>query len=90
MYANGQGATRATQKQLSGFDWRLRWALQARNTISVSRTSLGNGVTQDYAEAVKWYRLAAAQGYGQAQFSLGRMYANGQGVTKNLNEAQRL
>ena len=30
--------------------------------------------------AAKWYRLAADQGYGQAQFNLGNLYQNGQGV----------
>jgi len=48
------------------------------------------GVAQDYAEAVKWYRLAGAQGNAPAQFNLGVMYANGLGVAKDLNEAQRL
>ena len=28
----------------------------------------GRGVRQDYAEAVKWYRQAAAQGFAEAQF----------------------
>ena len=34
----------------------------------------GNGVPQDYAKAVKWYRLAADQGYADAQYNLGVMY----------------
>ena len=33
----------------------------------------GHGVTQDYAESVKWYRLAAAQGNFNAQRNLGIM-----------------
>ena len=37
----------------------------------------GQGVPQDYAEAVKWYRLAADQGDARAQNNLGVMYANG-------------
>ena len=32
------------------------------------------GVPQDYAEAVKWYRLAADQGDAAAQNNLGFMY----------------
>ena len=32
------------------------------------------------AEAVRWYRLAAEQGNSSAQYSLGNMYANGEGV----------
>jgi TPR repeat protein len=34
----------------------------------------GQGVVQDYAEAAKWYRKAAEQGYASAQSSLGVMY----------------
>ena len=40
----------------------------------------GEGVLQDDAEAVKWYRLAAEQGHSAAQASLGYMYANGEGA----------
>ena len=43
----------------------------------------GNGVTQDYAEAVKWYRLAAEQGHAKAQNNLGVMYAYGDGVVQD-------
>ncbi len=38
----------------------------------------GEGVPQDHAEAVRWYRLAADQGLALAQFSLG--------VTSGLEE----
>ena len=38
---------------------------------------------QDYAEAVKWYRLAAEQGYADAQTNLGYMYEKGQGVLQD-------
>ena len=37
----------------------------------------GQGVPQDYAEALKWYRLSADQGDAMAQFNLGLMYENG-------------
>jgi uncharacterized protein len=43
----------------------------------------GNGVVQDYAEAVKWYRLAAEQGDAQAQNNLGVTYESGQGVLQD-------
>ena len=45
------------------------------------------GVPQNYAEAVKWYRLAADQGDARAQFNLGFMYGTGQGVPQNYAEA---
>jgi uncharacterized protein len=37
----------------------------------------GQGVPQDDAQAVAWYRKAAEQGYAAAQVNLGVMYANG-------------
>ena len=45
----------------------------------------GQGVRQDYAEAVRWYRKAAEQGYAEAQYHLGGMYHNGQGVHQDLH-----
>ncbi len=45
---------------------------------------------QDYAEAVKWYRLAAAQGNANAQLNLGFMYANGRGVLQDYTKAHAL
>jgi TPR repeat protein len=49
----------------------------------------GAEVAQDYAEAAKWYRLAALQGRAQAQFNLAMMYDTGSGVGKNQAEAVR-
>jgi TPR repeat protein len=43
----------------------------------------GQGVTEDDAEAVRWYRLAAEQGNAGAQWSLGTMYENGDGVEES-------
>ena len=48
---------------------------------------LGYGVTQSDSDAVKWFRLAADQGYAKAQYNLGVMYDNGQGVTQSDPEA---
>ena len=47
----------------------------------------GEGVTQDYAEAAKWYRKAAEQGHPWAQTYLGWMYDTGKGVTQDYAEA---
>ena len=35
------------------------------------------GVTQDFKEAIRWYKAAAEQGYAEAQFNLGIMYGLG-------------
>jgi TPR repeat protein len=48
------------------------------------------GVAQDYAEAVRLYRLAAVQGYAVAQTNLGFMFSNGHGVAQDYAEAVRL
>ena len=47
----------------------------------------GQGVTQDYAKAVEWYRKAADQGHAQAQYNLGYCYYKGQGVTQDYAKA---
>ncbi|WP_243688902.1 tetratricopeptide repeat protein [Geotalea toluenoxydans] len=49
----------------------------------------GDGIKQDWKEAVKWYRKSADQGFDQAQFSLGLMYFHGHGVKQNRREAIR-
>ena len=48
---------------------------------------MAEGVPQNYAEALKWYRLAADQGHASAQYNLGIMYANGQGVPQDYVRA---
>ena len=40
----------------------------------------GRGVSQDYAEAAKWYRRAADEGNADAENSLGWLYRSGRGV----------
>ena len=47
----------------------------------------GRGVTQDYKQAVKWYRKAAEQGIAQAQYNLGNMYYDGRGITQHYVSA---
>jgi len=51
--------------------------------------SEGKGVKPDPAEAVRWFRLAAAQGNGYAATNLGAHYEKGLGVTKDLAEAKK-
>ena len=40
----------------------------------------GEGVPQDYDQALKYFRLAAEQGVASAQYNLGLMYGKGEGV----------
>jgi uncharacterized protein len=43
----------------------------------------GQGVPQNYTEAVKWYRLVADQGSTKAQANLGTSYEYGNGVLQD-------
>ncbi len=47
----------------------------------------GEGVAEDDAEAVKWYRKAAEQGNAKAQFHLATLYSLGAGVAEDDAEA---
>jgi TPR repeat protein len=50
---------------------------------------LGFGVTQDFSEAVRWYRKSAEQGEALGQRNLGVSYLSGIGVTQDYSEAVR-
>ena len=56
---------------------------------AAAHNSLGDfyAKAQDYQAAVKWYRLAAEQGYAQAQYNLGAAYALGEGVPQDYRKA---
>jgi TPR repeat protein len=43
----------------------------------------GEGVPQNYREALKWYRKAADQGNAMAQYNIGAMYVSGHGVPQD-------
>lgn len=49
----------------------------------------GQGVPQNYDEALKWYRRAAEKGYRMAQHNIGDFYASGKGVQQNYTEAAK-
>ncbi len=44
-------------------------------------------VRQDNAEAARWYRKAADQGDSLAQYELGQMYVDGEGVPQDYVQA---
>jgi hypothetical protein len=47
----------------------------------------GRGVTQDYVEAMRWYRRAADQGDPDGQVAVGSLYQFGRGVPLDYAEA---
>lgn len=51
---------------------------------------VGEGVRQDYSEAVKWWQKAAAKGNKIAQYNMALCYRKGTGVKQDLAESARL
>ena len=49
----------------------------------------GEGVPQDYAEAIKWWKISAEQGHEGAQNNLGLMYIRGKGVTQDYEKSAK-
>jgi TPR repeat protein len=49
----------------------------------------GDGVAEDDALAVKWFRTAAEKGSAAGEYSLGEMYLTGRGVSSDLAEAAK-
>jgi TPR repeat protein len=47
----------------------------------------GNGVPNDFEEAIRWWRKAAEKGYPRAESRLGWAFANGRGTAKDETEA---
>jgi len=47
----------------------------------------GDGVAQDYRQAIKWQTRAARKGHVQAQYNLAVMYSRGMGVPQDLDSA---
>ncbi len=67
---------------------------EAGNPVEQFRMGLiyyyGNGVDQNYKNAVKWFVKAAEQGYLYARTSLGICYRRGEGILVNYIEAVKL
>lgn len=49
----------------------------------------GEGVQQDYSEALRWYRKAADHGNAKGQYGVGLIYYHGNGARMDLGEALR-
>src|SRR5262249_22732747 len=52
-----------------------------------ARYATGEEVKQDYAEAVRWFNMAAERGHIVAQDTLGAYYWAGRGVPKDVSKA---
>jgi len=75
----------------------LKWYREgASNGDSLAKAWVANfykrgrgGVPEDHVEAYRWYKEAAEQGNSSGYEGLGYAYAQGLGVTENLEEAEK-
>jgi uncharacterized protein len=49
----------------------------------------GDGVSQNYGEAMKWFERAAKQNHAGAELNLGLLYKNGRGVLQDFSTASQ-
>ena len=57
---------------------------------AISKDASGKTLSNDPEKAAAWFHRSAAQGYPDAQFNLGLLYANGEGVPKDPGKAVEL
>ncbi len=50
---------------------------------------MGQGVAQDFAQALNWHRKAAAQGKHESEYVIGTMYYSGKGVQQDYRSAMQ-
>ncbi len=83
MYIHGEGVERNMQKALKLATRAVKSdSADAQYTMGVIHENLG-----DFAEAMKWYKQAAASGDSVAELRLGAMYDAGRGVPQDHAEA---
>jgi hypothetical protein len=79
----GRSATTSETRTLA-----LAGDANAQNSLGLNYAA-GEPTAQDYAEAARWFRLAAEQGHAEAQYNLGLLYGNGLGVLYDLGAAAK-
>lgn len=71
------------------------WKVFAEEGDSMSQFYLGvlyekgNGIEQEYSQALFWYIKSAGQGVARAHYNIGNMFFNGRGVSQDYQEAGR-
>src|SRR5574344_816606 len=65
----------------------LEKAANTGDYSSMYNLGLSYDKNQEYQKAIKWYKKAAINGHAKAQLNLGNLYAQGDGINKNLDTA---
>ena len=85
--SSARASQKVTRKRRNGSARRQIRDTWKRNTILGVSYRDGQGVAQDFHEALTWFAKAADRGYSAAQFTIGLMYSDGQGVPGDLAKA---
>jgi TonB family protein len=85
LYRLGLGVPEDHKEALT---WVLKATADPQDTLAIYTVGLiydtgGFGVERDYAQAMKWYQIAASKGEPFALCAIGEMYAKGHGVEQN-------
>ncbi len=95
----GQFLVKANQDQAAGYAYaraeknapkiveRLASQAPVSTIVALAQT---HASAKDYKKAAEWYGNAARQGDAEAQYSLGKLYETGNGVTTNIVKARSL
>lgn len=84
-YFGGYGVK--SSPELAGKWWHK--AANAGHCKAQFECGIRNYLLQDYAQAAKWFRMAAEQGDPEAQHSLGCIYEAGEDVGEDFEEAEK-
>jgi hypothetical protein len=72
--------------------WNLKLQAKGGNLDSQNKLGMsylkGEGVPQDFTEAVQWFRRAAEKGHRDAQLNLAERYSLGEGVALDQSKAE--
>jgi hypothetical protein len=85
----GEALDKVRKTEYARVSGKGRRFIKGQKYTLLARHENGQGVPQDYAAAMKWYRLAAGQGHATAQNNLGFIYHNGQGVPQDYAAAMK-
>lgn len=84
-YFSGRGVK--SSPELAGKWWHK--AANAGHCKAQFECGIRNYLLQDYAQAAKWFRMAAEQGDPEAQHYLGSIYEAGEDVGEDFEEAEK-
>src|ERR1700747_2695772 len=86
----GKDYRRTIPKGHAGAEKPPNKAMLRLSTLSASSIAVDKECHRDHAEAVRWHRKSADQGYPQAQYALGFMYYYGYRCVAGSSSGRRL